>query len=306
MKFGENLKNLRKKKKYSQEELAFKVGVSRQSVSKWECGEAYPEMVNILELCKIFHCKLNDLVHEDMTDIQELNEEVKMNIVKFKKEKQQKMKLLSKSIYITAKICKIAVVLGLISCIFSSIIITVLIMNVHVEDNLVTICDKRVGFSREDDEITIISDGKEYRGIKPEENRSLNHIINILETYGISKLIIITLVFFAFLIIYLTLLFFALRHLERLFINIHNEKTPFTLKNVDHIKRMAFLLSAIIIGPGISGHLVQAIIKIDLSIELGLMNFIYVLFLFSLAYIFEYGYELQLDSKGKMYGEIDE
>ncbi len=38
MKFGENLKSIRKSKKMSQEELAFKVGVSRQSVSKCENG----------------------------------------------------------------------------------------------------------------------------------------------------------------------------------------------------------------------------------------------------------------------------
>ena len=38
MKFGENLKQIRKTKKISQEELAEKLGVSRQSVSKWETG----------------------------------------------------------------------------------------------------------------------------------------------------------------------------------------------------------------------------------------------------------------------------
>ena len=38
MKFGDNLKKLRKVKKLSQEELAEKIGVSRQSVSKWETG----------------------------------------------------------------------------------------------------------------------------------------------------------------------------------------------------------------------------------------------------------------------------
>ena len=53
MKFGENLKKIRKEKNMSQEQLAEKVNVSRQSVSKWETGESYPEMNNILELCKI-------------------------------------------------------------------------------------------------------------------------------------------------------------------------------------------------------------------------------------------------------------
>lgn len=60
MKFGDNLRQIRKSKKMSQEQLAEKVNVTRQSVSKWENGESYPEMNNILELCKIFNCKLNE------------------------------------------------------------------------------------------------------------------------------------------------------------------------------------------------------------------------------------------------------
>ena len=83
MKFGENLKLIRKSKKMSQEQLAEKVNVSRQSVSKWETGDAYPEMSNILELCKIFNIKINDLIHTDMSDISSLDEEVIMNLVKF-------------------------------------------------------------------------------------------------------------------------------------------------------------------------------------------------------------------------------
>ena len=84
MKFGDNLKRVRKMRKISQEELADKLGVSRQSVSKWETGENYPSMTNIMCLCTIFKCKLNELVHEDMTDINSLDEEVKMKVVKLK------------------------------------------------------------------------------------------------------------------------------------------------------------------------------------------------------------------------------
>ena len=98
MKFGDNLRNLRKSKKMSQEKLAEKVGVSRQSVSKWETGDAYPEINNIMILCKIFGCNINDLVNETLIDIDSLDEEIKMNVVKLKKEKQTKMKRLSKAI----------------------------------------------------------------------------------------------------------------------------------------------------------------------------------------------------------------
>ena len=122
MKFGENLYNLRKKSKMTQDVLAEKVGVSRQSVSKWENGESYPEMDNILILCNIFNCKINDLVHEDLTDIDLLDEEVKMSVAKLKKEKQKRMKVLSKIIYIVARIGKILTIASSIAVLVTMIV----------------------------------------------------------------------------------------------------------------------------------------------------------------------------------------
>ena len=62
MKFEENLRELRKQLGLSQEELAEKLEVSRQAVSKWENGSAYPEVDKLLLLCDIFHCKIDDLL----------------------------------------------------------------------------------------------------------------------------------------------------------------------------------------------------------------------------------------------------
>lgn len=50
MSFAENLQYLRKRDKVTQEGLAETLGVSRQSVSKWETGEAYPETEKIIAL----------------------------------------------------------------------------------------------------------------------------------------------------------------------------------------------------------------------------------------------------------------
>lgn len=52
MKLSENLKNIRKENNLSQEQLAEKLGVSRQAVSKWESGQSYPEMDKVLLICK--------------------------------------------------------------------------------------------------------------------------------------------------------------------------------------------------------------------------------------------------------------
>ena len=53
---------LRKKKGYSQEVLAGKIGVSRQAISKWECGEASPDTDNLILLAKIYGVSLDFLL----------------------------------------------------------------------------------------------------------------------------------------------------------------------------------------------------------------------------------------------------
>ena len=50
----------------TQEELAGKMNVSRQTVSKWELDTAQPEMEKALELCKLFNCSLDNLFRDDM------------------------------------------------------------------------------------------------------------------------------------------------------------------------------------------------------------------------------------------------
>ena len=67
MKFSEKLIKLRKENKLSQEQLANMLDVSRQSVSKWESGQTYPEMDKLLSLCKIFKCSLDDLTNDEIS-----------------------------------------------------------------------------------------------------------------------------------------------------------------------------------------------------------------------------------------------
>lgn len=67
MSFRDNLQYLRATHSLTQEQLAMMVGVSRQSVTKWEAERAYPEMDKLLKLCQIFDCTLDDLVQGDLT-----------------------------------------------------------------------------------------------------------------------------------------------------------------------------------------------------------------------------------------------
>ena len=61
--FCENLVFLRKMNRMSQEELAEKVGVSRQTLSKYETGEALPDIERCRKLAEIFNVSMDDLVN---------------------------------------------------------------------------------------------------------------------------------------------------------------------------------------------------------------------------------------------------
>lgn len=67
MNLGTNLQYLRKLNgNMTQEKLAERMGVSRQTVSKWETGEVVPEVDKLLELSKLFSCTIDALLKEDM------------------------------------------------------------------------------------------------------------------------------------------------------------------------------------------------------------------------------------------------
>ena len=297
----------RSEKKMSQETLAERVDVSRQSISKWERGESYPTMSNILTLCEIFHCKLNDLVHEEITDFHSLDEEIQMNVVKFKKEKQDKMKGLSKALYILARIGKIMVTMCIPIVIATMIVLGCLINLVEVENGTITVkgCDDVITVEEENvgNEQKISVKMKHMVIADVTNQQTILKMKEMLENHTKFEMIGYLEVGFLFLIVNLFLYRIILKHLEDLFVNINNGDTPFTLENVKHIKQMAFFMIATIILPNVAGSIFEMVLQADLNVGVEALDVVEILFLFSMAYIFEYGYEIQLDSKGKMYGE---
>ena len=70
MTLGEKLSKLRKEYNYTQEQLADILGVSRQSISKWESDIAYPETEKLVKMGKLFDCSVDYLLNEDVTEKQ--------------------------------------------------------------------------------------------------------------------------------------------------------------------------------------------------------------------------------------------
>ena len=68
MEFSEKLTALRKQAGLSQEQLANRLGVTRQSVSKWESGAALPELVKLISLSEMFGVSVDYLVKDRMEE----------------------------------------------------------------------------------------------------------------------------------------------------------------------------------------------------------------------------------------------
>lgn len=87
MNLGVKLYNLRKNKNLSQEEVADKLNVTRQSVSKWETGESKPDIDKIIPICELFDISTNELlgIEDSNKDLVEDNSETFNNEIKKKR-----------------------------------------------------------------------------------------------------------------------------------------------------------------------------------------------------------------------------
>ena len=79
IKTANRLCDLRKKHGLSQEELAEKLGVSRQAISKWERSESSPDTDNLIELSKIYGISLDELLNGDEETLDEIKENKESN-----------------------------------------------------------------------------------------------------------------------------------------------------------------------------------------------------------------------------------
>ena len=81
MKFCDKLQKIRKENNVTQEQLADKLDVSRQAVSKWESGTAYPDTEKLIQISKIFKVSLDELINDEVQVNKENNTSKKYNFM---------------------------------------------------------------------------------------------------------------------------------------------------------------------------------------------------------------------------------
>ena len=113
MKFNEKLIELRRKQGLSQEELGYRLNVTRQTVSKWELGQTTPEMEKLIEMGKLFNISVDELVNDSeiTTNVNPIIEDQPI--------REEKTK--SNKVLIIIVVALIVVILLIVYKIFSSI-----------------------------------------------------------------------------------------------------------------------------------------------------------------------------------------
>lgn len=293
MNFGENLKNFRKNSKMSQEVLAEKVGVSRQAVSRWEVGEAYPEMSNIVALCSIFHCNINDLINDNIVDIESFDKETQDSIVKFKKEQQKRMKGLSKAIYIITNIVKTIIAIPTVCMILLCLIFPFVSNTFEINNNKIKIINKEIDY-RINGNIINIYGTDHYVETRTNIDEFIKSHDNTFFRISIEYILICMTI-----LSILTVL--SLHCLYKLYKNIYNGNTPFTIENEKIVHKACLFVLVEMVLQKITALIYSIIAHLDLAIDINIKDIIVILIGVSIIYIFKYGRMIQADTKAKIY-----
>ena len=86
MDIGLQIKKFREQQKISQEELALKIFVSRQTISNWETNKSCPDVKSLITLSNIFNVSLDNFIKEDIKEMREIVEKTtikKFNVMSF-------------------------------------------------------------------------------------------------------------------------------------------------------------------------------------------------------------------------------
>ena len=97
----------------------------------------------------------------------------------------------------------------------------------------------------------------------------------------------------------------VLNILNKLFKNISDLDTPFSMENVNYINKAAYMLVGALAVPIVIELIFELITGIDISVNGNLVYLLVIIGLFTMGYVFEYGYKLQEKTDAKMYGELN-
>lgn len=109
VKTGRFIAGERKKKGYTQKQLAEKLQISDKTISKWECGNGFPEVSLLLPLCSELDITVNELLSGEKVSEEDYRNKAEENMVNLVKEAQES----KKKIILSAMVCTLTIIAAL-------------------------------------------------------------------------------------------------------------------------------------------------------------------------------------------------
>lgn len=226
-----------------------------------------------------------------------------MSTVKLNEKEQKNMKVVSKILYLIGKVGSILMKVAMVFIIIAMIIMPILFAKLEVKNNNL-VYDKSVLEIKEASqgvEITLKnSDNIKIAEFDNEGIRQIKQVITQRNKYATITIFELGL---AAILVSIYLVSKICDYLYKLFKNISEQDTPFTMENVEYIKKMACYMIACIFIPAVGEALLNTALLHESDLGLDMFNVVEIIFLYAISIIFEYGYKIQKDSKSKMYGK---
>ena len=220
-----------------------------------------------------------------------------MNVVKFNEKKQNQVKTLCNVISLIGKIGSIVLKVAIPFIIIAMLLVPYIINNTQVKNNEIVFKTDNIELI-EKDRIEVFN----IMTIDFEGDISYKEVIQVFKNNSNTEIILYLEGGLIFIIINIIIMIFILQYVEKLFNNIKEKQTPFTVDNINYIKRISYLMISLILINPISEILIGTILGMESNSDpIELIGILEILIIFSMSYIFEYGYEIQKDSKGTMY-----
>lgn len=222
--------------------------------------------------------------------------------MKLENEKQRKLKGLSKAIYIVAKVLRVFLIIGFVGIIIGMITIPIITNKIKVENHTITILDEKVTYEQKDNKIIFRDTNNKDVYTMEDDVNDVNKVLDYLDNNKLGSMVVIIEISLALALVVVCLVYYAMKHIEQLFKNIHDNDTPFIMENALHFRKIGYLLIAILIVEAVS-NLTFTMVKSDFALKVDLVNVLFILAFFAFSYIFEYGSKLQEATNGKIYDE---
>lgn len=211
-------------------------------------------------------------------------------------------KIMTKVMHIMAKLSRIFLVIGTVFLVISLLVVPIVGNSIKLNTNKQTIeiMNQKFKYEKEDKTYKFYTDDNKINITEEDEVEAVDTILDYVEHGQLPRAILaVELVMFVGMMT-LILNYISLRYLDKVFVGINKNDTPFAKEYPDYFRKAGNYLLAVLIVRLIGSFFANIIDTFNISINFGLLDIMLIIALFTIAYIFEYGYKLQSNSDIKM------